>query len=93
MSDDNLWKSLSFVMRSKNRIKVMKALVVPQTPLSASKKTNLNIKSVSRALIELSKENLVICKTPNAKKGRIYVLTDKGKKLLKYFRESDTVRL
>jgi len=89
MKDNKLWKSLSFVMRSKNRINIFKTLVTPQTPSSMSKKNNLNIKSISRTLIELSKEGLVECKTPEAKKGRIYALTKKGEELLEYFKEKD----
>lgn len=87
MKEDKLWNSLSFVMSSKNRTKVIKALITPQTPSSLKNKINLDIKSVSRALMEISQEGLAECKTPNAKKGRIYILTEKGKKLLEYFKE------
>ena len=83
----NIWDSLSFVMRAKNRKIVLKSLVTPQTPSSIRERTKLNIKVVSRALKELSREGLITCKTPNLKLGKIYVLTKKGREILKMIKE------
>ena len=77
-----IWNSLSFVMREKNRRIVLKSLVIPQTPTSIKEDTKLNVKIISRALRELCDEGLAACKTPHVKLGRIYVLTRKGKRVL-----------
>lgn len=78
----DLWKKISFIMRAKNRQTVLKTLTTPQTPASIHKKTKLSLNTVSRALRELNKEKLVVCKTPGLKIGRVYILTSLGKKVL-----------
>lgn len=78
----NLWKKISFVMRAKNRQVVLKTLNMPQTPASIHKKTRLSLNTTSRALRELNKEKLVVCKTPRLKVGRVYILTNIGKEIL-----------
>jgi len=77
----SLWKKVSFVLRGKNRLAVLKALSMPQTPSSISKKTLLSLNTSSRALRELNKERLVVCKTSRLKVGRVYILTNLGKKV------------
>lgn len=79
----NLWKEISFVMRAKNRKTVLKTLITPQTPASISAKTKIGLNSTSRALRELDKAKLVVCKTPKLKVGRIYILTHLGNNVLK----------
>jgi len=64
-------------------MKVAKALYRgPTTPSSLVKETNLRIEHVSRALHSLEKHEMVECLTPEAKRGRLYKLTEKGKKAL-----------
>lgn len=75
------WNKLSFVMRAKNRQTVLKTLNTPQTPASIHKKIKLSLNTTSRALRELDKERLVVCKTPKLKVGRVYILTNLGKKV------------
>jgi len=87
MKDEKFIRLLSFIMSSKNRPKVLKALVKPSTPTSLHQSTKINIKLVSRALKELSEAGLVVCRTPEAKKGRIYTLTKEGTELLEHFKE------
>ena len=72
---------ISYVIRGSLRKKVFTNLVVPNTPTNLSKKTNIERASVSRALINLSKKGLVVCVNPSEKTGRLYKLTDKGKKV------------
>jgi len=40
--------------------------------------------NVSKALIDLEKEGLVICLTPNKKAWKVYGITDLGKEVIKY---------
>lgn len=85
----NKWKKLSFLMRAKNRQTVLKTLLAPQTPASIQKKTKLSLNTTSRALRELNKEKLVVCKTPRLKVGRIYIITNSGKKALEQISEME----
>lgn len=55
----------------------------PLTPTTISDKTKLYPSHVSLTLSELTEKNLVVCLTPKLKKGRLYDLTKKGRKLLK----------
>jgi DNA-binding HxlR family transcriptional regulator len=78
------WDDYSFVMRAKNRRLVLMSLATPQTPSSVQHRAKISLNTASRALRELAKRKIVVCKTPNLKVGRVYVLTKKGEKLLKF---------
>lgn len=54
------------------------------TPATIANKTELYLSHVSTTLSELTDKNLVACLTPKLKKGRLYVLTKEGRKLLQY---------
>ena len=84
---NDIWDSFSFVMRAKNRKIILKSLITPQTPTSIREITRLNIKIISRALKELCKEDLVSCKTPKLKLGKVYVLTRKGERVIEMFKK------
>ena len=77
------WNKYGFVVGSKNRRMVIKALEKPSTPLELAKKTGLGMNMTSRALRELNKECIVNCKNPSAKMGRVYELSEVGKKIVK----------
>jgi len=85
--DNEIWDDYSFVIRAKNRKSVLKALVTPQTPSSIQRANKISLNVTSRALRELSRKKLIICKTPKLKVGRVYVLTRKGKKVLEMLRK------
>lgn len=55
-------------------------------PTEIAKDTNLRITQVSNALSDLKRKNLVICLNENMTKGRIYISTDFGKKVLEYIK-------
>jgi len=90
MSEDNAsWNLLGFVLASDNRMKVMFALEGSfATPTQISESTSLRIGHVSNILIDLRKMQLVVCRNPEAKRGRIYSLTDKGNMALRMLRKA-----
>lgn len=76
------YELLSFILRSKQRILILKRLKNPTTPTQIAHEVKVSVSHVSRTLRDFEKSGLVICKTPNAKTGRIYVITDLGKGIL-----------
>lgn len=92
MCDIVFWKRYSFVKRAKNRLKVLRALVIPLSPSDVTPLTHLGRNIVSRALAELENEGLVECKTPGIKVGKIYVITTIGKTVLSKL-ESDLAEI
>lgn len=80
--DKNFWELYSFVVRSKYRKLVLSVLSEkPHMPSEIAKKLNVHTAHVSRALRELELRNIIRCVTPRHKKGRIYILTEIGKKI------------
>jgi len=63
-------------------------LIEDGTPKNISKSAEIPMRETSRALGELKKRNFVIVLYESAKKGRLYKLTDKGKKALKIIKEN-----
>lgn len=77
------WDDYSFVVRSKPRLDVLKLLASkPKQPKELAETLQLKISAVSRALLELADKGLANCLTPAARKGRLYVITEKGQKVL-----------
>jgi len=74
-------KLISYVIRGSLRKKVISSLTIPNTPTLLAKKINIDRGSVSRTLINLQDAGIVICSNPKNKTGRIYKLTEKGKKV------------
>ena len=66
---------------------VFLSLETPKIPTQLAKSLKIHLPHVSRALSELGSKKLVICLTPAEKVGRIYALTDKGRRLFKMVRE------
>lgn len=76
------WEQASFVLRAKNRLSVLRALVRrPMTPSFLSKELEISISHISRTLRELETASLVRCMT-GARKGRIYNPTKLGRELI-----------
>ncbi len=76
------WDLIGFVVASNYRRVVVEELSKGiKTPKQISKATGIRINHVSNILSDLSGKELVECKNPDAKVGRLYELTEKGKKL------------
>ncbi|MDR0911331.1 MAG: ArsR family transcriptional regulator [Methanobrevibacter sp.] len=75
---------LSFVEISQNRSKILKSLNDGALfPSKIAKNTDIRINQVSTTLKELKEKELVVLLNPDAKIGRYYELTDKGKEIAK----------
>ena len=77
------WNNVGYVTRSKYRKNVFLSLEKPIRPSQITKKLDLRLTHVVRALRELKQRGFVKCLNPKERIGRLYVLTDKGKKLIK----------
>jgi predicted transcriptional regulator len=82
MKDEHI-KLIGFVKASNYRFAVLKHLSEKSyTPTELAHLSQINKGHISRTLKELCEKNLAICGNDDAKKGRIYLITDKGKKVL-----------
>lgn len=73
---------LEFAETSKHRRGTLFLLAEgAKTPKELSQAMGVDISQVSRTLRELEEEGLVECTTPESKKGRIYELTETGRKV------------
>ena len=78
-----MYELISFLSRSKNRKTVLDNLEKASTPTELASKLKIQRSTISRAILELMDKKLVKCLTPNEKMGRLYQITDLGKKILK----------
>lgn len=78
------WNLISFVKRSEQRQAILKTLENPKTPKEIGKETKLAPSHISRTLKEFVDKGIAKCLTPKQKTGRIYSLTEKGGKLVRY---------
>jgi len=80
------WTLLGRVVSSTYRQKIMYCLdEVQKTPKQLAKESGINFSHISNVLRQLQEMGVVECLTPELKKGRIYALTKKGKKLVKEY--------
>ncbi len=77
------WELLSFILSSEKRVKVIKILKTPNVPSRISKETGISKAHTTRILKKFEEKGLVECKTPQKRKGKVYVLTEKGKGIRK----------
>jgi len=74
---------LGYIKASSNRQKILLTLSSKEmTPLEIAKATNLALSNVTKIIGDLRKKNLVKCKTPRLRKGRIYTLTEEGREIV-----------
>lgn len=77
------WNLYSFVVRGRNRKRVLLAFNKPMTPTEIKEKTKVSLSHISHALRILKSKKLVKCINEKAKVGRIYKLTPIGKDIVK----------
>ena len=87
MSDpnDELLKLTSFVQISKYREKTLKSIGDEvKIPTNIAKDSGIRTNHISKVLSELKSKEMVECINEEARKGRLYRLTDTGKDVLDY---------
>jgi len=77
------WDKVSFVLKSESRKRIIALLSSPRTPKQLSKSLKSSLPNISLKLKDLANEGLIKCVNPKEVKGRIYILTEEGKKVLK----------
>lgn len=80
---ENLWADYSFVVRGRQRKQIISLMTRPKTPTELAKESKLNLTNASRVLVQFEKRGLARCLTPKEAIGRVYVLTARGKQVLK----------
>ena len=76
---------VAYVKASNHRANILKFIEYDlKTPKEIGEALNVRTNHISNLLADLRKHDLVVCATPNVRKGRLYKLTDDGSKVLKY---------
>jgi ArsR family transcriptional regulator, cadmium/lead-responsive transcriptional repressor len=72
-----------YVLAGELRTSVVKRLSFDKTPNQLCAELNRPDSAISRCLKDLTENRIVQCINPDAKKGRLYSLTEEGKHILK----------
>mgnify|MGYP002065140088 CR=1 FL=1 len=83
MNEATKWELVSLIISSEYRKEVLRNLDKPKTPTTISKELKINKTHISKTLKELESKNLITCLSPNANKGKLYLITGVGKEILK----------
>lgn len=79
--DDENWELYSWVIRGNQRRKVIMTLGKPKIPTEIKREARMSMTNVSKILKEFRKKGLVKCLTPDERTGKIYELTETGRKI------------
>lgn len=83
--DENFLELVSYVKASNHRTNIVKFLQYDlKTPKEIGKELNIRTNHISNLLADLRKKDIVVCATPNVRKGKLYKLTENGHNVLKY---------
>ena len=92
MSKDNdeLLKLTSYVQISKKRKKTLKSIGDDvKIPTNIAKDSGIRTNHISKVLSELKSKEIVECINEEARKGRLYRLTDTGKEVLDTIKDKE----
>ena len=74
-------KDYVWIIRGKQRKKVIKSLTRPKIPSQIKGDTKLSLNNVSDVLRAFQKKKIARCLNPKEKTGRLYELTPKGMRI------------
>jgi len=81
---------LGKLLASTHRVRVFLSLSNGfKTPVQICHEVHLQLAHVSKTLRELEKMGLVRCRTPDLRKGRIYSITEEGKRFAEILKQSN----
>lgn len=83
------WETYGFIAASEYRRKIVLSLEVARTPSQIARKTGISTSHVSRVLKELERKDVAKCLVPKRTSGRVYSLTEDGKKQLAHLRKAE----
>lgn len=82
--DDKTLILTEYIKQSSHRTKVLRSIGEDVLkPSDITHETEIHINNVSRSLKQMKEKNLVYLINPESKKGRLYKLTEDGKKVLR----------
>ena len=88
--DDELLKLTSYVEISKYREKTLKSIGNNvKIPTNIANDSGIRTNHISKVLSELKSKEIVECINEEARKGRLYRLTDTGKEVLESINEKE----
>lgn len=88
--DDELLKLTSYVEISKYREKTLKSIGNNvKIPTNIAKDSGIRTNHIYKVLSELKSKEIVECINEEARKGRLYRLTDTGKEVLESINEKE----
>ena len=88
--NDELLKLKSYVQISKYREKTLKSIGDNvKIPTNIAKDSGIRTNHISKVLSELKNKEIVECINEEARKGRLYRLTDTGKEVLDTIKDSE----
>ncbi|WP_296791149.1 winged helix-turn-helix domain-containing protein [uncultured Methanobrevibacter sp.] len=91
--NDELLKLTSYVQISKYREKTLKSIGNDvKIPTHIAEDSGIRTNHISKVLTELKNKEIVECINEEARKGRLYRLTDTGKDVLKTIEERDEIK-
>lgn len=82
------WEIISYIMASKYRKSILQLFSEFSSiyPTMIKKKTKLRIEHISKILKEFMEKKIIVCLTPNAKKGKMFEITPLGKEIIAYIK-------
>ena len=88
--NDELLKLKSYVQISKYREKTLKSIGDDvKIPTNIAKDSGIRTNHISKVLSELKNKEIVECINEEARKGRLYRLTDTGKEVLDTIKDGE----
>ena len=89
-SNEKFLEKVAFVLASQHRKNIILYLGTGlRTPKQIGDKINVRTNHISNLLAQLRQYGLVYNTTPSIRKGRLYSLTDDGKRVLEYIESSE----
>lgn len=77
------WEEVGVIKASSIKLEILKLLSNHTlTPKDISEQLHKHLSQISKNLKQLEKMNVIECKAPRLRKGRLYGITLKGKELL-----------
>ena len=84
-SDEKFLELVAYVKASDYRKEIIRFLLYDlKTPSEIGDRIDVRTNHISNILADLRRHDLVICATPNVRKGRLYKLTEKGNRVAKF---------
>lgn len=89
-NDEEILEKIAYVLASEHRTNILLFMQNGlYTPKQIGDEINVRTNHISNLLSQLRAYDIVYCVTPKIRKGRLYSLTDDGKKVLSYINQNN----